>query len=556
MIHRYLYLLTLFSLTYLSTYSQPEIELLPFASGLSNPVDIAQAGDERLYVVQQRGLIRIINADGSLQAEPFLDLSGLVSQSGNERGLLGLAFHPEYSLNGYFFVNYTRNTDGANVVARFSVDAGDARLAVLESQKIILTIQQPYANHNGGNLLFGPDGYLYISVGDGGSGGDPLGYAQTHTTHLGKMLRIDIDVEDDVVPYLIPEDNPFIWDDFTLDEIWALGLRNPWRNSFDRLTGDFWIADVGQNAREEINFQPAGSQGGENYGWRCYEGNIPYNLNDCGDEAFYTFPVFDYGHEGSGCSGSVTGGYVYRGALYNRLYGLYLAADYCTGKFYMIQQTEEGFEGDELGKFASLQYATFGEDQYGELYVGLRGTGEVHIIAEVSDCRPVARILENGSPLNLVRGESFTLTTPFHPSLNYQWLRNGEPIPGELSHVLELSESGIYSVEVSNPGNSCSNVSEAFEVNVDDPATVTKYGLDSVLVYPNPASDYLYIEGSFPDEITFLMLTDLSGKVFVPAVTSKGNSYMLHLSAFPTGIYLLSMFTLDHEIIKRIVITR
>ena len=537
-----------------STYAQPQLEILPWASGFNFPIGIASADDDRLFVVQQRGLIRIADAEGAVSATPFLDLTGVVSQSGNERGLLDLAFHPEYSQNGYFFVNYTRSTDGATIVARFSVDADDDGQADPESQKIIMTIQQPYTNHNGGNLLFGPDGYLYIAVGDGGSGGDPDDYAQTHTTHLGKMLRIDIDVEDDEIPYLIPEDNPFAEDDFTLDEIWALGLRNHWRNSFDRHTGDLWIADVGQSAREEINFQPANSPGGENYGWRCYEGNIPYNLGGCGDEEYYTFPVFDYGHEGSGCSGSVTGGFVYRGALYNGLYGIYLAADYCTGKFYMVQPTEEGFEGAELGTFTPFQYATFGEDQYGELYLGLRGAGEIQKIAETSDCRPVAKIMDDASPVNLEAGESYTLNALYHPDLDYQWMRNDEPISGETTHVIEITESGVYSVEVTNPDNSCFNVSETFEVNIDEPTVITTDEMLQVHIYPNPARDQIKIEGLSSDKISYLVVTDLAGKIFFSEFPVKGSSYIMQTGSLPAGVYLLGIRNQDSTSVKRIVI--
>lgn len=554
MTYKTLYLQILFSLAFLTAYTQPEIELLPFASGLTNPIDIAEAGDERLFIVQQRGLIRIISPDGTINSEPFLDLTALVSQSGSERGLLGLAFHPQYEQNGYFFVNYTRSSDGTTVVARFSVDGENPDQANPGSQKIIMTIQQPYSNHNGGNILFGPDGYLYIAVGDGGSGGDPQDYAQTHTTHLGKMLRIDIDVENDEIPYLIPEDNPFAFDDFTLDEIWALGLRNPWRNSFDRYTGDFWIADVGQSAREEINFQPAGSPGAENYGWRCYEGNIPYNLSGCGDEEYYTFPVFDYDHEDSGCTGSVTGGYVYRGALYNGLYGIYLAADYCTGKFYMVQQTGDGFEGAELGTFTPFQYATFGEDQYGELYIGLRGAGQIQKITDNSDCRPVAKIMEDGSFVNLEYGESFTLHALYHPDLDYQWLNNDEPVPGELTHILEVTESGVYSVEVTNPENSCFNTSETFEVEIDEPTDVQIDESLQVKVYPNPARDQIYIEGVDPHKITSLMLTDLSGKVILTEFPVNGSSYIIQTGSIPAGVYLLGIRSQDSISVKRIVI--
>jgi hypothetical protein len=554
MTRKALLLQILFSYAFLTGYSQPEIELLPFASGLTNPIDIADAGDERLFIVQQRGLIRIINPDGTVNAEPFIDLAGLVSQSGNERGLLGLAFHPNYNQNGYFFVNYTRSSDGATVVARFSVDTEDPDLADPDSQKIIKTIAQPYSNHNGGNILFGPEGYLYIAVGDGGSGGDPDDYAQNHMSLLGKMLRIDIDVEDDEIPYIIPEDNPFAWDDFTLDEIWALGLRNHWRNSFDRLTGDLWIADVGQSAREEINFQPADSPGGENYGWRCYEGNAPYNLTDCGDEEYYSFPVFDYPHEGAGCTGSVTGGYVYRGALYNGLYGIYLAADYCTGKFYMVQQTEDGFEGAELGTFTPFQYATFGEDQYGELYISLRGAGQIQKIAEVSDCRPVAKILEDGSYVNLEYGESFTLHALYHPDLDYQWLRNDEPVPGESSHILEVSESGVYSVEVTNPENTCFNVSETFEVEIDEPTNITADEIPQFNIYPNPAADHIIIEGLPTNQLSYLVLTDLSGRMVINEFAVQVSSYTLQLGNLTAGIYLLGIRIQGNKSFSRIVI--
>jgi hypothetical protein len=556
MINRLTIILQLFVFLLSPVLAQPQIELDAHASGFSFPIDIASAGDDRLFILQQRGLIRILDAEGNINETPFLDLASLVSQSGNERGLLGLAFHPQYDQNGYFFVNYTRSSDGATIVARFSVDEEDPDQANPDSQKIIMTIQQPYSNHNGGNILFGPDGYLYIAVGDGGSGGDPDDYAQNHMSLLGKMLRIDIDVENDEVPYLIPEDNPFAWDDFTMDEIWALGLRNPWRNSFDRFTGDFWIADVGQSAREEINFQPVSSPGAENYGWRCYEGNAPFNLTDCVDEEYYTFPVFDYGHEGSGCTGSVTGGYVYRGALYNGLYGIYIAADYCTGKLYMVQQTEEGFEGAELGTFTPFQYTTFGEDQFGELYIGLRGAGEIQKITEVSDCRPVAKILEDGSYVNLEYGESFTLHALFHPDLNYQWLQNDEPISGELSHILEITESGVYSVEVTNPENACFNISESFEVEIDEPTGLQIDVPLQVKVYPNPARDRVYIEGLSPHEITSLMLTDLSGKVIFKEITVEGSSCNLELSEVPSGIYLLNIFTKNNATIKRIVVNR
>ncbi len=253
------------------------------ASGLQAPVFITHAGDNsgRLFVLEQPGRIRVIK-QGMLLSTPYLDITSLVLYGG-ERGLLGLAFHPNYKQNGTFYVNYTRQTDGATVIARYRVSATNPDLADSASATILMIIPQPYANHNGGCLQFGQDGYLYIGMGDGGSGGDPQNYAQNINSLLGKMLRIDVNNGN---PYAIPPDNPYVNRDGA-DEIWALGLRNPWRFSFDRLTGDLYIADVGQNAWEEVNFQAANAQGGINYGWRCREGAHPYNSNPpCNDASF------------------------------------------------------------------------------------------------------------------------------------------------------------------------------------------------------------------------------------------------------------------------------
>jgi glucose/arabinose dehydrogenase len=254
------------SLLFTALAPAQEIELEQFATGFTNPIEIVHAGDSRLFVVEQGGIIRILNADGSVNPNPFLNISNLVS-TGSEQGLLGLAFHPDYDDNGYFYVNYT-NTAGHTVVARYSVNPTDPSLADATSQLPLLTINQPYENHNGGCLRFGPDGYLYIATGDGGSGGDPENRAQNLETLLGKILRIDVDNGN---PYVVPATNPFMGVGGA-DEIWAYGLRNPWKFSFNRNNGDLWIADVGQNAVEEIN-KVVSNPGGLNYGWRCYEGN-------------------------------------------------------------------------------------------------------------------------------------------------------------------------------------------------------------------------------------------------------------------------------------------
>ncbi len=253
----------------------PELELVPVATGLATPVVVTNAGDgsNRLFIVEKAGRIRIVE-NGTLLATPFLDIDPVVNSSGNEQGLLGLAFHPNYEGLGYFYVNYTDGS-GDTVVSRFSVTPGDPNIADPGSGFEILSIVQPYSNHNGGQIEFGPDGYLYIGMGDGGSAGDPDDRAQNLAVLLGKMLRIDIDNSDPPLAYRIPADNPFVDVAGAAGEIWAYGLRNPWRFSFDRTTGDLFIGDVGQNLYEEIDFQPASSTGGENWGWRCYEGEHP-----------------------------------------------------------------------------------------------------------------------------------------------------------------------------------------------------------------------------------------------------------------------------------------
>jgi len=349
-------ILTLFAV---STLLSQTISLEVFASGFSNPVDMKHAGDDRLFVVEQSGSIKILNADGTTNTTPFLNISGDVS-GGSEQGLLGLAFHPDYATNGYFFVHYTDN-GGDTQVSRFSVSIGDPDLADPGSEFPIIDYTQPFANHNGGSLNFGPDGFLYIGSGDGGSGGDPGNRAQNTELLLGKLLRIDVDNPSGGNNYGIPADNPFAGDPPNAEEIWAYGLRNPWKFTFDRDTGDVWIADVGQNTIEEIN-KAGGSEAGLNYGWRCYEGSNTFNTANCPDPSELTFPIAEYTHA---FGFSITGGYVYRGTEYNNISGYYFAADFGTGLIATVSPTDEY---NNLGTFGG-NWSTFGEDLAGELYI-------------------------------------------------------------------------------------------------------------------------------------------------------------------------------------------
>lgn len=347
--------------------------LTSFATGFTDPVEIVNAGDDRLFVVQQNGIIKVVTATGTVNTTAFLNISSLIS-SGGERGLLGLAFHPDYANNGYFYVNYT-NTGGNTVIARYAVNPNNANVA-LTTGTVLMTINQPFSNHNGGTIKFGPDGYLYIGMGDGGSGGDPNGNGQNINSLLGKMLRIDVDSGS---PYSSPATNPYVGV-AGADEIWAIGLRNPWKFSFDSQTGDLWIADVGQQNVEEINKEPSTSVG-LNYGWKCYEGSAPYATGGCAPMNTMTFPYAEYSSASGSPYCSITGGYVYRGSTYAAMQGKYFFADYCSNKIGKI-------EIDGALTFSPSMpggsYTSFGEDQNGEIYVASADNGVIYKLVDTN----------------------------------------------------------------------------------------------------------------------------------------------------------------------------
>lgn len=369
----------------------PTLSFQEIANGLDLPVHLTHAGDgsNRLFIVEQAGMI-VIFKNNALISEPFLDIQARVrsprSGGSNEEGLLSVAFPPGFdSSTNYFFVYYT-NKAGDNQVSRFSLSSNPDK-ADINSEEVVLYLNHPqYSNHNGGQLSFGPDGYLYIGTGDGGGGGDPFDNAQDSNSLLGKILRIDVEMapppgftptnyiylpitfQGDPAAthslYRIPETNPFVGVDGYREEIWALGLRNPWRFSFDRSSGDLFIGDVGQNKWEEIDYQPANSTGGENYGWNIMEGDQCYETTTC-DMTGLIMPIFVYSHT-SGCS--VSGGYTYRGQEYPAYQGIYLFADFCSGRIWGLQKSVTGWDNQELSQVV-YSISSFGEDEYGELYL-------------------------------------------------------------------------------------------------------------------------------------------------------------------------------------------
>ncbi len=428
----------------------------PIVSGLTLPIDLKNCGDDRLFVAERPGRIRVINADSTLRPTPFLDVSSKVSSYTNgEEGFLGIAFSPDYKTSGKFYVDYTSTIAGqlTSVIEEYRVNPADSNVA-LTTGLTILTQSQPYNNHNGGNLMFGPDGYLYINLGDGGNGGDPQGNGQNKNTFLGKILRIDVSNSSLAQPYTLPASNPF-YNDATpgiKKEIWAYGVRNPWRSSFDRLTGDLWIADVGQGVVEEIDYQPVNTPGGRNYGWNIMEGTACYSPASGCNQSGLTLPIYDYTHA---VGKSITGGYVYRSAQSKSLFGTYIFADYVQKWVDGIRESNGALSGSVIHFITNAQSTgnpvSFGEDRYGDQYILFNNNGTVYKLEDTSYLRiPVAYFTatDQGAGAFLFQGLQGR-------HLTYQWLKNNVPVPGETSPDYITSAAGTYTLVVTNSiGNS------------------------------------------------------------------------------------------------------
>ncbi|MFL6336268.1 MAG: PQQ-dependent sugar dehydrogenase [Pyrinomonadaceae bacterium] len=407
----------------------PQLALVSPFGGLSSPVGIINAADgsNRLFIVEQGGRIRVVK-NGALLSTPFLDISTRIS-TGGERGLLGLAFPPGFTTKRHFYVYYT-NPSGDLVIARYRVSSGNADVADASSEQVVITIPHPgQANHNGGQMVFGPqDGYLYAGTGDGGSAGDPPNNAQNTNVLLGKILRLDVETGDPTT-YTVPPSNPFVGRTGFRPEIWAYGVRNPWRFSFDRQTGDLFIADVGQGNYEEIDFQPAASKGGENYGWRVMEGFhcYPPGTATC-NQTGLTPPVLEYDHSAGDCS--VTGGYVYRGSAFPRMQGLYFYGDFCTGRIWGLRRVSSAWQSTLLLD-TSFNITAFGEDEGGNLYAASYSTGQVYSVVDTTPTptpTPIPTPTPTGTPEIKFGSTAFVVPEQSGPA-TITVSRSGDPSP-------------------------------------------------------------------------------------------------------------------------------
>ncbi|HQV39942.1 MAG: PQQ-dependent sugar dehydrogenase [Flavobacteriales bacterium] len=497
------------------------IALHNWATGLNRPVWLANAGDDRLFVVQQGGIIKIITDSMQVMSTPFLNITSAVNSNGNEQGLLGLAFDPEYATNGYFYVYYIFGSgNGTSRISRFHVST-DPNVADATSETVLYTLAQPFTNHNGGCLQFGPDGYLYCGFGDGGSGDDPQGNGQNFSTALASMIRIDVSQHDST--YAVPPDNPWVSTQDTLPELWAKGLRNPWRYGFDRLTGDMWIGDVGQNAWEEVDFWPAGDNSGPNFGWRCREGLVPtpgVSQSGCAAAAPFVEPVAVFNHTTEGWC-SVIGGYVYRGPSFPHLYGKYIFTDYCNGDFLTFG---ENYDLDTLLLTSNFGYAAFGEDSAGEMYVA---DVENNNVKKIVDPCPMP------DPVISFDGETLTSTA----AIGWQWVLNGFAVSGATGQSYVPQANGAYQVRA-NFGGACLLMSDTIQVIISG---VHETGGLIPAVYPQPASSSFQLRSDDRSKPTFTvdMMDAVGNKVGTFTWPGTEPTLTINVADLAEGSYVL-----------------
>jgi len=451
-----------FCLTYFNHLAaQPTLGFNKIAQGLTSPVDIKNAGDgsKRLFIVEESGTIRIYRSS-NLVSRPFLNVRNIVGYNGGEEGLLSLAFDPNYKQNGYFFIYYTAPNKNVTL-ARYRVSATNPDVVNPNSGVILFSYPKPdgFQNHNGGSLQFGKDGYLYISIGDGRSEGDPFNTSQNGQSQFGKMLRLDVNVTNPPY-YKIPPDNPFVNNPNVLNSIWALGLRNTWKWSFDRQNGNMWIGDVGQDKWEEIDFRKPGQSAGSNYGWRCYEGNAAYNTADCKRKGSYDFPIFQYPHNMNNGGFCVIGGYVYRGLAYPQLRGYYICADYISGNAWKLRPNNTGGWDIYLQKNVPLSIVSFGENEEGELFASTRD-GSIYSITAQSSFAQSSRenvisktttfiyptLVDNGT-ITLVLNDAFRIVRLIDMSGREVMRKDISGVTGKTTLYLASIRPGMYIAEL------------------------------------------------------------------------------------------------------------
>lgn len=481
-----------------------QVDLVPWAQNIGQPVKVTHAGDDRLFVALQWGAIYIIADSMVVLPTPFLDISGQVLAFG-EQGLLGLAFDPDYANNGFFYVYYTTGTgNGTNRLSRFKVSS-DPDLADPNSEVVMLSIPEPFTSHNGGQIEFGPDGHLYIGVGDGGSGGDPLNNAHDLSTPLGCILRIHPETDG---TYTIPAGNPFrMAAPDTLPEIWAYGLRNPYRFGIDPATGDLWVGDVGQESYEELDLLNIADTTGPDLGWRCYEGNAPYNTLGCPDSSLMVFPISVHAHAllgGTWCA--IIGGRAYHGSAFPHMQGRMFYTDYCSGTVRSVRTDGlGGWLDEEVSVSGSPGFSDVGEGSDGSLYISGQFQNKVYKLVDHCPQEP---------PTISTVGDTLFATT----AATYQWYLNGQPLLEDTLQQLVMSVSGYYQVGVTFL-NGCTFLSDTIFAG---PVGMAEH-MSVFAVVPNPARDEITIIASAPWGVgSRYHIVDLLGRVVQEGAVGDG----------------------------------
>jgi len=525
--------------------SQPVISFQTVTTGLSSPLEVANAkdGSNRLFIIEKAGTIRILNGT-SLLAQPFLDIRPIVRSTGSEQGLLSVAFHPNYTANGYFFVWYN-NLLGHVTLARYS--RSSLNVADPASGVILMSLYKPFANHNGADLNFGPDGYLYFGTGDGGGAGDPGNRAQNGDTLLGKMIRIDVNNPNPPY-YSIPPTNPYINDPAIRDEIIAIGMRNPWRWSFDRLTGDMWIADVGQNLLEEVNFRPADSILNLNYGWRCYEGTPVFNNTSCTAQPNYVFPIFEYPHNITAGGFAITGGFVYRGAEFPFLQGYYITSDYVSNHGWLIKSDGTGGWNTTMQATWATNISSYGEGEDGTIYATSLSSGTLFKL-----------IANNALPLHITSFAGKQSGT-YH-ELNWQ-VQNEEA--GDIYILEKKTNTSQPFVEVSRETSVGKNATNKYTTKVAATDERTYYRLQiknldgrtyysSIVVLEKGAKPRIKgiivgntLQLSLPAKATSLSIFDAAGKmVLQKQIANSAQMEKVSLQNISKGVLTIRVQTQD-----------